>query len=102
MSFMSNEVLERSLVTHMHPNRDIVLCKVIDRCTLIEESDICLVIAVGAETYKSEKGYEVDLLVKRGDYVLVPRKVRRITADITTDYFLVSQFDILSLWINMN
>jgi len=60
------------------------------------------VIAVGAESYKSEKERVVNLLVKKGDYVLVPRKVRRITADITTDYFLVSMFDILSLWINMN
>ncbi len=102
MTFVSNEALERSLIAHMHPNRDIILCKVIDRCTLIEESDICLVIAIGAESYKSERERTVELQVKKGDYVLVPRKIRRITADITTDYFLVSVFDILSIWINMN
>lgn len=99
MNFMSNEVLERALIAHMKPNRDMILCKVLDRFCLIEEADVCLVIAVGAQTYMSEKERLVELKVKKGDRVLVPRKVRRITADITTDYFLVSYFDILSVWI---
>lgn len=99
---MTNEALERSLIAHMKPNRDMILCKVLDRSetsALIEEADICLVIAVGAHTYKTRKQRSVELMVKKGDRVLVPRKVRRITADITTDYFLVSYFDIYCLWI---
>jgi co-chaperonin GroES (HSP10) len=55
--------------------------------------------AVGETTYKNRYGYLVELNVKKGDRVLVPRKVRRITADITTEYFLVSMFDILSFWV---
>ena len=96
---MSNEVLERGLIAHMKPNRDMILCKVLDRCALIEESDICLVIGVGAQSYMGRKERLVELKVKTGDKVLVPRKVRRITADITTDYFLVSYFDLLTIWL---
>jgi co-chaperonin GroES (HSP10) len=55
--------------------------------------------AVGEPTYKNKYGYLVELNVKKGDRVLVPRKVRRITAEITTEYFLVSMFDILSFWV---
>ena len=99
MNFMSNDVLEKELIAHMNPNRDMILCKVLDRLALIEESDICLVIAVGAQSYMSDRERLVELKVKAGDKVLVPRKIRRITADITTDYFLVSYFDIMSIWV---
>ncbi len=44
---------------------------------------------------QSERERVVELIVKTGDYVVVPRKVSRITADITADYFLVSVIDML-------
>ncbi len=91
--------LEQQLYLHCKPLREWILCKVLDRCCLIEENDICLIMAVGETTYKNKYGYLVELNVKKGDRVLVPRKVRRITAEITTEYFLVSMFDILSFWV---
>lgn len=97
-TIMDLRVLEQQLYLHCKPLRDIILCKVVDRNCLIEESDVCLVMAIGEQTYTNKYGYVVEVNLKKGDRVLVPRKVRRITADITTNYFLVSMFDILSVW----
>ena len=114
---MDMKTLEQQLYIHCKPIRDWVLVKILDRECLIEESDVCLVMAVGDKTYKNKSGYLVEVNVSKGDRVLIPRKVhilcspfansilnyvvfqvRRITAEITTDFFMVSMFDILSFW----
>lgn len=96
---MDYSELERDLLAHMGPHRQYVLCKIIDRHCDIEEADICLVIAIGPPTYCSEKGKTIEKQVKKGDYVVVPRKISRTTADITTEYFLVDMFNILGFWL---
>lgn len=69
------KILEQQFYIHCKPLRDWILCKVISRDCLIEESDICLVMATGDPTYKNSDGYLVELNVSKGDRVLVPRKV---------------------------
>lgn len=95
---MDMKRLEQNLIRHFKPLRDNILFKVIDRDCLIEESDVCLVLAVGDPTFKNKDGYCIEMTLQKGDKVLVPRKCSRITAEITTDYFISSMFDVLSYW----
>ena len=75
MNAMDMKTLEQQLYIHCKPLRDWILVKVLDRECLIEENDICLVMAVGEKTYKNIDGYLVELNMTKGDRVLVPRKV---------------------------
>ena len=69
------KTLEQQLYSHCKPIRDMILVKILDRECLIEESDVCLVMATGDPTYKNKYGYLVELNISKGDRVLVPRKV---------------------------